>query len=612
MEVRDETHGARSCHGVPCSRPAASGFDARPSHCRIVLGRLVPPLVYVLAAFAYFRAAWGDPAARLIGGGSDPEQTIWTLGWPVHALLAGHNPWLTDHLDFPAGVNLMWTPTPFAPALAVAPVALAWGPTVAYDLLMTVGPALSAWTAFLAIHRLVGHRGAAFVGGLVYGFSPAVMAQELGHLGFVMAWWPLLVLLLGHELLVRRRWPAALTGGLLGLVGALQLYTSAELLATTALVASLGLVVLLGVAAAGRVPLGPPLRAMAVGGAVAVLVGLALGAPGLVTMFAGPQVVHGRLQPVDTYVTDVAGLVVPSHLRLVAPAPLAALTASFTGLEVEWDGYAGVALLVLLAVTAWRWWRLATVRWASVLALGVVVLSFGPRLHVLGRIVPWPALPWSLAAEVPVLTHALPSRVMVHFFLLAGLLLAVFVREAVVLGGRRSVARVGAAALVGLSLLLLAPMATPWVTEHAVPAFFTGPAVRRVPAGSAALVAPWADPRDATAMSWQAAAGYRYRMPEGYALHPGPDDRVAFGPADSATGTALVSIEQNGGDAFNEAQRREMACDLARWQVRTVVVGPMPHEADAVAMLTGVIGRPPERTAGVWVWWNVTPACAPG
>ena len=45
---------------------------------------------------------------------------MWTLGWPPHALAMGQNPWLTDHLDFPAGVNLMWTPTPLAPALLVA------------------------------------------------------------------------------------------------------------------------------------------------------------------------------------------------------------------------------------------------------------------------------------------------------------------------------------------------------------------------------------------------------------------------------------------------------------------------------------------------------------
>src|SRR5215472_18975384 len=336
-----------------------------PSHLPAVLRHLAWPLTYLGLAFAYFHAAWQDPGHLVIGGASDPEQTIWTLGWPLHALAAGHNPWLTDFLDYPAGVNLMWTPTPIAPALLLSPVVLAWGPVVAYDLLMTLGPALSAWSAAAAIHRLVPNGGAAFLGGLLYGFSPYVLAQELGHLGFVMAWLPPLVLLLLHELLVRRRWPAPLTGALLGLVAALQLYTSAEMLATTALVALVGVLVLLGVARSARLPVRPALAALARGGGAAVATGALLGAPGLLTMFLGPQVVHGVIQPPDTYVTDLANLVVPDQLELVAPGPLVSLTRSFTGLEVEWDGYVGLPLLALLVATAVRWWARPVVRWAA-------------------------------------------------------------------------------------------------------------------------------------------------------------------------------------------------------------------------------------------------------
>lgn len=569
-----------------------------------MLRHLAWPAAYLGLAFAYFHAAWQDPGRLLIGGASDPEQTIWTLGWPVHALAAGHNPWLTDFLDYPGGVNLMWTPTPVAPALLLSPVVLAWGPVVAYDLLMTLGPALSAWTAAVAIHRLVPDRLAAFLGGLVYGFSPAVLAQELGHLGFVMAWWPPLVLLLLHELLVRRRWPAPLAGALLGLVAALQLYTSAEMLATTALVALLGVLVLLAVALAGRRDVGPAVAAFARGGPAALAVGAALAAPGLLTMFLGPEVVRGVIQPPDTYVTDAASLVVPDQLQLIAPGPLVALTRSFTGLEVEWDGYAGVALLALLAITALRWWREPVVRWASSLAAVVVVLSFGPHLHVLGHVLQWAPLPWLLLGRAPVLTHALPARLMAYFFLLAGVLLAVFVRRAV-LAERRP----AAAALVAASLLLLAPMAAPWVTPHADAPFFSSAEVTRIPAGGVALVVPWAGPGDPSAMSWQAEAGYRYRMPEGYALHPAPDGEVAFGPPRSATSDALEGIELGHGmPARTDDLRRALAGDLARWRVGTVVVGPMPHEEQAVELLAWVLGRGPERVGGAWVWWDVAPA----
>jgi hypothetical protein len=573
-----------------------------------VLRRLAWPLAFLGISFAYFHAAWQGPGGLLIGGASDPEQTIWTLGWPLHALAAGHNPWLTDYLDYPDGVNLMWTPTPIAPALLLSPVVLAWGPVVGYDLLMTLGPALSAWSAAAAIHRLVPHRGAAFLGGLVYGFSPYVLAQELGHLGFVMAWLPPLALLLLHELLVRRRWPAPLTGALLGVVAALQLYTSAEMLATTALVALLGVAVLLGVASVARLPVRPAVAALTTGGGAALATGAVLAAPGLLTMFLGPQVVHAVIQPPDTYVTDVASLVVPDQLQLIAPEQLVRLSRSFTGLEVEWDGYVGLPLLFLLAATAVRWWGRPLVRWASLLAAAVVVLSFGPHLHLFGRVLDRAPLPWLLLGQTPVLSQALPSRLMEYFYLLAGVLLAHFVRCAV-LGERRLALRVPAAVLVGLSLLLLAPMATPWVTRHTDAPFFTSAAVRRIPAGSVALVVPWAGPGDPNAMSWQAESGYRYRMPEGYALHPAPDGEVAFGPPRSATSDVLEGIELGDGvPAPTGELRRSMAADLARWHVRTVVVGPMPHQDQAVAAVSWVVGRPPERVDGVWVWWDVAPA----
>jgi hypothetical protein len=265
-----------------------------------------------------------------------------------------------------------------------------------------------------------------------------------------------------------------------------------------------------------------------------------------------------------------------------------------------------------MAITAVRWRDRPAVLWAALLSCAVVVLSLGPHLHVFGRILDRPPLPWSLVSELPVLTQALPSRLMVDVYLLAGFLLAHFLHGAVV-NARGLVVRVPAAGLVVLSLLLLAPMATPWVTRRPAPAFFAGPAARRIPEGSVALVAPWARPADAAAMVWQAESGYRYRMPEGYAIRPGPGGEAAFAPPPSATGDALSAIELGRGPpARGDALRRSMACDLAGWRVRTVVVGPMRHQDQAVATMAWVIGRAPEPVDGVWVWWDVAPGCPGG
>jgi len=574
------------------------------------IGWIASPALYVGIAVAYFRNVWSDPTRLLIGGGSDPQQTMWTLGWPMHALAQGHNPWITDYLDYPGGVNLMWTPTPLVPALLLSPVVMAWGPTVAYNLLMTLGPALSASAASAAIYRLVQDRRAAFLGGLVYGFSPYVMAHELGHLGMVMAWFSPLVLLLLHELLIRRSWPPVLTGSLLGVAAALQLYTSSELLATTALVALFGLAALIGVAYVFRISIRPAVIALLKGGAIALVVGLILGAPGLLTMELGPQVVRGIIQQPDTFVADVASLLVPSHLRLVAPQQVAQLTASFTGLEIEWDAYVGLPLLTLLIVTTWRWRSQPLVLWASISAFAVVILSLGPHLHLFGRVFEQLPLPWWPLDRTPILAQALPSRLGMHLYLLAGLLLAHFVRGAV-FARERFVVRAPAATLVCLSLLLLAPVATPWVSQRTDPLFFTSREVQRIPPGSVALVVPWAGPADPSAMNWQSAAGYRYRMPEGYAIIPGPGNSVAFDPPPSSTAHMLRAAEL--GEAIpaqTDTLKRSMACDLARWQVRTVVVGPMTHADEAVAALSWVLNRTPDYVLDVWVWWDVSPTCS--
>jgi hypothetical protein len=55
---------------------------------------------------------------------------------------------------------------------------------------------------------------------------------------------------------------------------------------------------------------------------------------------------------------------------------------------------------------------------------------------------------------------------------------------------------------------------------------------------------------------------------------------------------------------------REIRADLRRWSVEAVVVGPMPHRDQAVALLSAVLGRAPSAGDGVDVWWDVPAALA--
>src|SRR5919199_3290257 len=152
-------------------------------------------LFYTALAFLLFWQVWTSPGHRSLGSSADPEQTMWFLGWTRFALSHQYNPLFSDFLDYPHGVNLMWNTSVLLPGALLAPVTAWQGPVVAYNLLITLSLPLSAWCAYLAIGRWVQSRTAAVVGGLLYGFSPYMMAQALAHPHMTLAFAPPLVLL---------------------------------------------------------------------------------------------------------------------------------------------------------------------------------------------------------------------------------------------------------------------------------------------------------------------------------------------------------------------------------------------------------------------------------
>jgi hypothetical protein len=108
------------------------------------------------------------------------------------------------------------------------------------------------------------------------------------------------------------------------------------------------------------------------------------------------------------------------------------------------------------------------------------------------------------------------------------------------------------------------------------------------------------------AMYWQAAAGDRFRMPEGDVFVPGP----YLGPppsyiGDTLTGLGSLHYAYRPPAAANRQRALE---ELAKWQVRTVVVGPTRGHADMIHFFTAVLGRAPTQSGGVDVWWDVDPA----
>ena len=566
-------------------------------------------LGYLVLAFALFASAWVDPTYRSIGVAGDPQLFMWLLAWTPYAGSHGLNPLFTDFLIYPQGANLMWTLIPVVPGLLLAPVMATLGPVFTYNLAMTLGVALSAWCAYLALNALMKDRAGAFLGGVVYGFSPYMLAHALGHPNLVMCFTPPLVLLILMEALVWQRRPAWQPGVALGLLAAVQLLTTPEILFTTAIVGGVGTVVL---AAMRWSEVTRRLRHALTTLAISLAAFLPVAAFPVWFLFFGPQVVRGVVREQDFYVTDLLNFVVPTHVMLVAPDFLVAASRSWTGGDGEWNGYVGVFLLGLLAFITVRWWTSLIIRWAAVLAAIVALLSLGPHLHLAGRVHFHVPLPWILLQRLPVFDNVLPARLMMFFYLLAGLAIAFFVRE---LKGTRRMHLAGWAWLV-VSVILLLP-AAPWPSApNPVPEFFTGSPVQRIPAGSVALVAPFSTapgfqlgPGQESAtlpMLWQLDSGMRYRMPEGSLIVPDVNGAPSGGrPPQSTTQTAMIAIQQGGGAPdLTPDLRSRLHQDLVRWHVETVIVGPMYNQAQMLIFFERLLGRAPQAVEGVLVWWE--------
>lgn len=110
----------------------------------------------------------------------DASLFIWFLEWPAYALAHGHNPFYSAALFHPSGINLLSNTSVLAVGILLAPVTWLFGPIATMNVASTLGPALSALAMFWLLRRFVSWTPAAFVGGLVFGFSPFVFVNVAG------------------------------------------------------------------------------------------------------------------------------------------------------------------------------------------------------------------------------------------------------------------------------------------------------------------------------------------------------------------------------------------------------------------------------------------------
>jgi hypothetical protein len=472
--------------------------------------RTASPVIQGLVALAVYLAVWvaaeafpllAHPARPQLDQVSmDPNLFTWILRWWPHAIAHGLNPYHTTEVGAPTGHVLAWVTMIPTLALPTAPLTLAAGPVVSFNLLVVASIPVSAWAAFVLCRRLTGQFWPALAGGTVFGFS----AYELNHIiaGQLDLAYGLLLPLMAYLVVVW--WQGALGRkaftGLLALAILLQFFLSLETFAEMTFAGALTLAV--GFALAGR-PYRQKIAQLSLLAGIAYLITLILASPFLAYALSNRARGFGQT-PTETAV-DLVGFMIPRAGQTFGWGWLARYAAPLS--IAGRDGYVGIPLLVLAAAFAITSWSRKVTRILVVMTLIIAIVTLGPVLHIDGQKVD--KLPWSQLWKLPVVHSAYPARLMVFVFLALAVMTALWLAWPDRLPWRRWL----------LAVLAIAAMAanTPALmlaSQPGLPAFVsTAEYQHYVAPGSTVVVISG---RGNAGMLWQAETNFPWRLAGGY------------------------------------------------------------------------------------------------
>jgi hypothetical protein len=614
---------------------AALAFTDRRSRPR-ALDVWVAGGAYLLISVLVWWNVWSHhPTSTTICGCGDSSLFTWFFEWPAYAMSHGLNPLYSTAMGYPHGVNLLTNTAELGVGVPLAPITWVFGSIATLNVALTLSPFLSALAMYVLLRRWVSWNPAAFVGGLLYGFSPYLLfTLTNAHLMLGMAFVPPLVVACLDEVFVRQHARPVLLGLTLALLVAVQFFVGTEVLVIMLIAAGIGVVLMMLFQLWHKSIVHTRVRyALVALGTALVSATVALAYP-LWFDVAGPAHLSGNIwgpNNVDPY----GGTSVGSYLLPAAPNHInTLLNHDFGGYQAPTFSaqYFGIGIVVVLIAGVIVWRRDMRLWLFGAIGLVSVVLSFGLKQ---GGWTPWRLLVW-----LPETPNIIPMRFLMITYLAAAILLGVIVdhTHAGVIRRRTAMLKVTSeepqqrrlaspmlAPIAGalVAAIALVPIASflsgsiPLTTQPTyVPTWFRTIAPH-LPGHQVLLVFPAAYGVESS-MTWQVVAGMDYSMvnqggPGGALFRLGREASGAtildhlsyrYGPPPTVTRSDIVAVRRA----------------LSGWGVTTVVLpdqkelppfDQVPSVTTVATLMTAAIGRPPVPQANAWVWTSVNRPASP-
>ena len=362
-------------------------------------------LCYLAAGVA---ATW--PRATYLAGQlpymRDSAAYVWGFWWMARRVSHLANPWFTNHMAAPVGVQLGYHTLMPLPGLLLTPVTLIFGPSASYNLLVIVVPGLLCYAMYRAARLWLPSQTGAIAAGAFFGLSAMLAQEDWYHVNIAVG---ALFLPLALEASVRlRRSPGWRPAVVLGVVVGAAVLTDPESAVLTGILTGLVLLPWL---------LWRPSVARLWPAALGAVVAAVVAAPQLAAMIH--EQARGGLR-IDTQLLGVTdklyGVGLPG---MFAPTPrvadfgLTALAQPFLhSRDNEGLPMFGVTLTALGLIGLIVMWRRRRAWQLAALWAGCAALALGMSLWVVKRqFVPWtqiwngvhvsPFLPYTWFVRIP-------------------------------------------------------------------------------------------------------------------------------------------------------------------------------------------------------------------
>jgi hypothetical protein len=534
--------------------------------------------LYIVLSLLFLARGLSGHADYAIGNDTDISMTIWFLNWWRYALVHGLNPFVTDLVWAPLGINLAWTTFVPLPALTSIPLQLTLGEPSTYNIVVTLALPLAAFCAFLLCRRITAAFWPSVFGGYLFGFSAYMLGQALAHLNLIAIFAVPLIALATLRRIddeISPRHFAVLLGTLL----IVQFLCSVELCATLTAVGGFALLLAL-------VLFDGDLRARLAGLIAPAMTGYLIAGVALspylfyLLAYGFP---HGSIWKPSDYSADLLGFVVPTETLMLGTARAAgAISRTFRAHTAENGAYLGIAIIVFVEVFRRRYWRTPAGKFLTILFVAIVIAAMGPTLQVAGK--QGILLPWALVGRLPILSIALPVRFMMYAFLVVAVMVAMWFSAS----SARPLVKFAAAGII-LASMLPNLHASFWVNSLEIPAFFTDRAyATELEPHEIILPLPWG--QKGNSMYWQMRSGMYFRMAGGW---------TGITPFEFAR--MPVANYFYGGIDLPEAGD-QLKAYVARFGVQAVIADPEETNFASFKPTLDALGVGGKNERGVWIY----------